>query len=96
MIFYCPLTGRECSEVVEIQGDTFFLAEPFDKDRRKREKAVKNALKEALGDKFNESVLKIADKEPKASIFCDICRMIQSCAYGIADISDLNPTSSWE
>jgi len=74
--------------------DTFFLAEPFtpEKEKERRELAVEVALKEVLGEDFSEISLRVADKEPKdLAIFCDVCRSIQSSAYGIFDISGLNP-----
>jgi tetratricopeptide (TPR) repeat protein len=95
-IEYCPVTGPRCNKTgfIKKERDTFFLAEPFSpaKDKERRESAVANALKETLKDAFREASLRIADKEPKdPAIFCDICRMIQCSAYGIVDISGLNP-----
>ena len=96
-IIYCPIVGGRCNKLepeIRVQKDTFFLAEPFipEKEKMRREFAVKLALKEALGGSFSESSLKVADKEPKdIAVFCDICRSIQSSAYGIFDISGLNP-----
>lgn len=52
---------------------------------------MKIVLTEEMKDEFCERSLRVADKEPKEAIFCDVCRMIQSSAYGIADISGLNP-----
>lgn len=95
-IVYCPIVGGQCNKIepeIKVQEDTFFLAEPFhpEKGRKRREHAVKNALKNSLEEKFSEKTLRIADKDPKESFFCDICRLIQSSAYGIVDISGLNP-----
>lgn len=96
-ISYCPLVGGRCNKPeleAKVQLDTFFLAEPFkpEQERRRRERAVKIALKETLKKEFRERSLRVADKEPRdPTIFCDICRLIQSSAYGIADISGLNP-----
>lgn len=83
---------------IETKSDTFFLAEPFkpDQERKRRERAVKTALKEAI-EKFREENLIVADKEPKdPAIFCDICRLIQCSSYGIVDISGLNPNALLE
>ncbi|MFB0518152.1 MAG: tetratricopeptide repeat protein [Acidobacteriota bacterium] len=93
----CPFTGSKCSKTepeIIVQKDTFFLAEPFqpEKERDRRERAVKNALKEALKEEFSEKCLRVADKEQKEqAFFCSICRSIQCSAYGIVDISELNP-----
>jgi tetratricopeptide (TPR) repeat protein len=93
----CPVVGGSCNkpvELVSIQSNTFFLAEPFrpERQRKRREHAIRNAIKEILADQFCDSSLRIADREPKEpAVFCDICRMIQSSPYGIADISGLNP-----
>lgn len=96
-IKYCPIVGGQCNKSepeIKVQKNTFFLAEPFqpEKERKRRERAVKNALKETMKEKFSEKSLRISDKDPKElAIFCDICRLIQSSAYGIVDISGLNP-----
>jgi tetratricopeptide (TPR) repeat protein len=93
---YCPIVGGRCNKnepEIRVQPDTFFLAEPFkpDEDRKRRESVVKIVLTGELKGKFCDRNLRVADKDPKEAIFCDICRMIQSSAYGIADISGLNP-----
>jgi tetratricopeptide (TPR) repeat protein len=96
-IEYCPVIGGSCNKpetLTSIQMNTFFLAEPFkpEKQRKRREQAIRNALKEILVEQFSDSSLRVVDKEPnEPAIFCDICRMIQSSSYGIADISGLNP-----
>ena len=95
-IRYCPLVGGVCNKgeaEIIVQMDTFFLAEPFkpETDRRRRERVVRNALKDVFKGDFSETRLRVADKEPKESIFCDICHLIQSSAYGIVDISGFNP-----
>ncbi len=96
-IVYCPVVGGQCPKSepeIKVQKDTFFLAEPFrpEQEKKRREQAVRSALKDALGLDHFEKRLKVADKEPKEpAIFCDICRMIQSSAYGIVDLSGLNP-----
>jgi tetratricopeptide (TPR) repeat protein len=98
---YCPIVGGKCSKnepEIRVEPDTFFLAEPFrpDEDRKRREQIVKIVLGEEMKDKFCERNLKIADKDPKDAIFCDVCRMIQSSSYGIVDISGLNPNVTLE
>lgn len=95
-IGYCPIVGGMCNKEefeIKTKPNTFFLAEPFspEEDRKRRELSVGNALKDALGDQYSPDKLKIGDKEPKTpAIFCDICRTIQSTAYGVVDISGAN------
>ena len=94
-IVYCPIVGGRCNKSeteIRVQVDSFFLAEPFtpEKERRRRESAVRMALKESL-EIFSPTNFRVADKDPKDALFCDICRMIQSSSYGIFDISGLNP-----
>ena len=96
-IDYCPIIGGQCNKSepqIIAQKDSFFLAEPFkpEQERKRRERAVKNALRDALKEIFSGKSLRVADKEPKEpAIFCEICRLIQSSAYGIVDISGPNP-----
>lgn len=51
--------------MVEIQEDTFFLAEPFDKDRRKREKAVKMLSKKLWVINLTRVFLRLQTKSQK-------------------------------
>jgi tetratricopeptide (TPR) repeat protein len=93
---FCPIVGGRCNRPefeTRVQPNTFFLAEPFkpDKDRKNREDIVKIALERELEDKYYDTTLRTSDKDPREAIFCDICRMIQSSSYGVADISGLNP-----
>lgn len=96
-INYCPIVRGPCNKSeleIKVQKDTFFLAEPFEPEaeKKRRGRAVKNALKEVLDEEFSEKSLRVADQEPKEpAIFCDICCLIQSSDYGIVDISGLNP-----
>lgn len=93
---YCPLVGsggcnKQPAEIT-FHRDTFFLAEPFkpEKDRERREWAIGYVIKESLGESFSESTLKFADKEPTdLAIFCEICQKIQSCEYGIVELSGM-------
>jgi tetratricopeptide (TPR) repeat protein len=93
----CPVVGGFCNKPdidIVVQRDTFFLAEPFrpERKRKRRERAIRNAVKDVLKENFSDTCLKVADKEPKEpAVFCDICLLIQSSAYGIVDISGLNP-----
>ncbi|MGD0070897.1 MAG: hypothetical protein ABSB71_04990 [Candidatus Bathyarchaeia archaeon] len=95
---YCPLVGsggctKRDSEII-FQKNTFFLAEPFkpEKDRERREIVIGIAIKETLKENFSESSLIFADKEPTdLAIFCEICQKIQSCEFGIVELSGMNP-----
>lgn len=96
IVKYCPMVGGECNQnevEIKLQPETYFIAQPFNpiEERKRRESAIKLVLKVELERRFSEKTIRVADKEPKESIFCDVCRMIQSSAYGIADISGLNP-----
>ncbi len=87
LMIRCPLTGLTCGKPIAIQEKTFFLSEadePRDATDRRRK-----AIKEALGKKYQiRSAL--LEKQPIA-FNCKICEMIQSCAYGIADITGQKP-----
>lgn len=86
-IVRCPLIGIPCGKTINIQEKTFFLAEaekPEDNRSRRGE-----AIRMALGDEYT---LKSALDEREVYAFtCKICELIQTCAYGIADITDSNP-----
>lgn len=86
-IMRCPLTGVPCTQPIRIEEKAYFLAEPKEpeKDRERRWKAIRLVLGE-------ETPIQSALEEKEAIAFtCKICRMIQSCAYGIADITNENP-----
>jgi tetratricopeptide (TPR) repeat protein len=93
----CPVVGGFCNKPdidIGVRKDTFFLAEPFrpERKRKRRERAIRNAVKEVLKESYSDACLRVADKEPKEpAVFCDICLLIQSSAYGIVDITGLNP-----
>lgn len=87
LMIRCPLTGLPCGKPLKTQDKTFFLAEP-EKPERDRERRGK-AINEALGKEYRiRSAL--TEKQPIA-FSCKICEMIQSCAYGMADITGQNP-----
>ena len=82
----CPLVGTPCAKPITVEEKTFFLAEaekpPYDKTHRDR------VLKEAIVDGYT---IKSALEEKGINAFtCKICEMIQTCAYGMADISQNN------
>jgi hypothetical protein len=87
VISHCPMTSASCSFASQdIRPNSFFLIQPFDSDKVKREKAIEYALKKFYGD--GRYQLKKSDKKVhlKAS-YCDICLKIRSCQYCIADVS---------
>ena len=85
-IIRCPLVGTPCMKPITVQEKTFFLAEaekPED-DKRRRTKAIS----EAIVDGYK---IRSALEEKGINAFtCKICEMIQTCAYGMADISQNN------
>ncbi len=86
-IVRCPLIGAPCSKPITIQEKTFFLAEAEkpEEDRKRRIQAVNLAL----GDRYK--VRSALDEKQPYAFTCKVCEMIQTCAYGMADISQKNP-----
>jgi Tfp pilus assembly protein PilF len=86
LITKCPLTGVSCSKPVAIEEKTFFLAEAEepDYDRRRRKKAIQ----EAIADEYK--IRSALDENGVNAFTCQICEMIQTCARGIADITQNN------
>lgn len=80
---YCLLTGDRCSQSLTIEPYTFFISEPYDRHRLSRERSITEAIK---GYKY---IISDSSKE-NISITCKICRQIQSCYFGIVDITSLN------
>ncbi|MBE9592584.1 MAG: hypothetical protein IMF19_03810, partial [Proteobacteria bacterium] len=82
---YCPMVG-ECPYEPVIKPDSYFLVQPFDSEKREREKAIDNALKKFYdGKKYKliKSDCEICD----ISSYCDICLKIKSSQFCIVDIS---------
>ena len=79
------MPSNKCS-LQQVHNKTFFLAEaekPED-DREQRTKAISEAI-------VNGYKVRSALEEKGINTFtCKICEMIQSCAYGIADITQNN------
>lgn len=84
---YCPLSNSICQhEPVRSQPNTFFLIQPFDSEKRDREKAIKRALRKVYTS--NNYELKKSDTDVKlSSSYCDICLKIKSSQMCIADVS---------
>lgn len=85
-IIRCPLIGVPCSKPITIQEKTFFLAETEkpNYDRQHRRKAIN----EAIADGY--TIRSALDEKGINAFTCKICEMIQTCAYGIADITQNN------
>jgi len=91
-IIRCPLVGTPCMKEIIIQEKTFFLAEaekPED-DRKRRIQAIN----ESIGDGYE--IRSALDEKGINAFTCKICEMIQTCAYGIADITSNNPNVLFE
>jgi tetratricopeptide (TPR) repeat protein len=86
LITRCPLTGVPCNKSIAVEEKALFLAEAeepeYDRQRRKK------AIKEAIGNQYK---IRSALDEKGINVFtCKICEMMQTCAYGIADITQNN------
>jgi len=72
---------------ITIQEKTFFLAEAEEPEYDKKHRS--KAINEAIADEYK---IRSALEEKGINAFnCKICEMIQTCAYGIADITQRNP-----
>lgn len=79
----CPLTGESCNKSIRVAEKTFFLAEPKEPEDARNRRG--QAIRLALEDKYKiRSALE--ERQPYA-FTCKICEMIQSCVYGIADLT---------
>ncbi len=86
-IIRCPLVGTPCIKPITIQEKTFFLAEAEEPEYDKKHR--NKAISEAIADGYK---IRSALEEKGINAFnCKICEMIQTCAYGIADITQRNP-----
>ncbi|MCJ7444854.1 MAG: hypothetical protein MUO26_10045 [Methanotrichaceae archaeon] len=84
---FCPMVGTFCLyDSTEVKPNSFFLIQPFDKDKEKRENAIETALKKYYR-KGNYQLKKSDSTVHIQGSYCDICKKIQSCQYCIADIS---------
>jgi len=83
----CPLIGERCDKTITIQEKTFFLAEAEKPEENKKRR--RKAINQALGVVY--IVRSALDERGINAFTCKICELIQSCAYGIADITERNP-----
>jgi hypothetical protein len=84
---YCPVIGASCSyESLEVEPNSFFLIQPFDKEKNEREEAIGKALEKFYGK--GKYKLKKSDSHVHLQgSYCDICKKIRSCQYCIADMT---------
>jgi len=83
---YCPVVEKCPHEPVRIKQNHFFLIEPFDEFKEKREKSIEDGLKNYF--KKRRFSLVTADREiTLKSLYCDICKKIKSCQVCIVDIT---------
>ncbi|WP_424353676.1 hypothetical protein [Methanosarcina mazei] len=86
---YCPLS-EECShKQINVVPNSYFLIEPFDELKEKREKGIWEALttyynKFGIEPKLTMSDLRNAHLK---SLYCNICYQIKSSKYCIVDIT---------
>jgi len=85
-IIRCPLLGVPCSKRITIEEKALFLAEAEEPeyDRQRRRKAID----EAVGNQYK--IRSALDEKGINAFTCQTCAIIQSCAYGIADITQNN------
>ncbi len=86
LITRCPVTGVPCSKSIAVEEKALFLAEAEEPeyDRQRRRKAIR----EAIGNQYK--IRSALDEEGINAFTCKICEMIQTCAYGIVDITQNN------
>ena len=88
-IIRCPLTGLSCGMPIIIEERSFFLAEAEEpKDERQWRREV---LITILEREQHYKIRSALDESDVNAFTCKICTMIQTCAYGVADITDSNP-----
>ena len=85
-ILRCPLIGTPCTKPITIQEKTFSLAEAEkpEYDREHRREAIELAIENGY------KVRSALDEKNINAFTCKICEMIQTCAYGMADITGNN------
>jgi hypothetical protein len=83
---YCPIVDRCPHEPVDVTPNSYFLVQPFDREKKEREKAIEDALKKFYGSK-KYKLKKSDSKIYNSGIYCDICRKIKSSQFCIVDIS---------
>lgn len=84
---YCPLVG-DCRHVgAEVKRNSYFLIQPFDREKANREKAIERALSRYHHGENNYELRKSDKRIYDVSIYCEICLKIRSSECCIVDIS---------
>lgn len=85
----CPLTGLTCGIPMTVEEKSFFLAEAEKPDNARQWR--REALTTVIEREYNYKIRSALDESDVNAFTCKICEMIQTCAYGIADITNSNP-----
>jgi len=85
----CPLIGNPCPKPITIEEKSFFLAEAEkpESDKQWRREVLTTVLEREHQYKIRSAL----DESDVNAFTCKICEMIQTCAYGVADITGSNP-----
>jgi Flp pilus assembly protein TadD len=86
-VIRCPLTGLPCGKPIIMQEKSLFLAEAEKPEEDKKRRI--QAIGEAIQDSYE--IRSALDEKGINAFTCKICEMIQTCAYGMADITQRNP-----
>src|SRR3989338_5734463 len=84
--------GIPCVMTITIEEKSFFLAEAAKPEKAR--KLRRSAIELAFGDDYD--VKSALDEKGINAFVCKICEMIQTCAYGIADITGNNANVLFE
>lgn len=84
---YCPMVGKCPYEPVYTKPDSYFLVQPFDREKKEREKAIGDALAKFYGSNKKYELKKADSKIYGFSNYCDICLKIKASQFCIVDIS---------
>lgn len=86
---YCPLSEECTYKSVQPVPNSYFLIEPFDSAKNKREGAIEKALRTYYKEIGGEPKLVVSNLEDshKKGLYCDICSKIKSSQYCIVDVT---------
>lgn len=84
---YCPVVGICPHEPVDVQPNSYFLIQPFDKNKMERETAIKDALKKFYGSGQKYELKKSDSMIYDRGVYCDICYKIKSSQFCIVDLT---------
>lgn len=86
---YCPLSMKCPHEPIRIEPNSYFLIEPFDDAKSKREEAIETALRayyKQFGGEPKLNISNLGDSHLRG-LYCDICYKIKSSKFCIVDIT---------